>query len=367
MKFTGLFLFAVTLALPSALSAQFQIQNANTIASLRGIDVLSDKIAWASGSEGTVLLTTDGGTTWKNCARPKGGEKLDFRGVQGFDAQTAVVMASGKGALSAIYKTVDSCATWTKVFDNPDPTGFFDSVKRVTSKQLYLMGDPVDGKFAMFFSDDAGDHWYTTDDPGRESLKGDGAFAASNSSILAVGPYLFFGTGATETAAPSVYYTRPKCLKPNEACAIEWVKSSVPMQPGVATSGVFSLAGRTITNQRGAMKVVAVAVGGDYAKPAVAGAAFTVDGGANWQPAVKPPAGYRSSVAYVSAMGAFIAAGPTGTDVSRDDGKTWSPLRPSAGEATDADQSWNAISLPFIVGSKGRIGKLNVDALKNSR
>ena len=364
MNLPGSFLFAAFLALPSALSAQFQIQNANTTASLRGIDAVSDKIAWASGSEGTVLLTTDGGTNWKNCTKPKGGERLDFRGVQGFDAHTAVLMASGKGALSAIYKTTDSCATWTRVFDNPDATGFFDSVKRVTSRQLYLMGDPVDGKFAMFFSDDVGDHWYIADDPGRESLKEDGAFAASNSSILAVGPYLFFGTGATETAAPSVYYTRPKCQKPDESCAIEWVKTSIPMQSGAVTSGVFAIAGRSAINGRGALRVIAVAVGGDYAKPATAGAVFTVDCGAHWEPAAKPPAGYRSAVAYAADAVAWIAAGPTGTDVSRDDGKTWMSLRPSSGEAPDADQSWNAISLPFVVGAKGRIGKLSLGVLK---
>jgi hypothetical protein len=39
-------------------------------------------------------------------------------------------------------------------------------------------------------------------------------------------------------------------------------------------------------------------------------------------------------------------------------------LKPSAGEPPDADQHWNALSLPFVVGPHGRIGKLRPDALK---
>jgi len=32
-------------------------------------------------------------------------------------------------------------------------------------------------------------------------------------------------------------------------------------------------------------------------------------------------------------------------------------------EAPDADRDWNALSLPFVVGPHGRIGKLNPKAL----
>ena len=52
-------------------------------------------MAWASGTSGTVLRTIDGGQTWQNCAIPPGAEKLDLRGIQGFDADTAIIMSSG--------------------------------------------------------------------------------------------------------------------------------------------------------------------------------------------------------------------------------------------------------------------------------
>ena len=53
----------------------------------------------------------------------------------------------------------------------------------------------------------------------------------------------------------------------------------------------------------------------------------------------------------------WIAVGPNGTDVSGDDGRTWIAVKPKTGEPQDADQNWNALSLPFAVGQDGRIGK----------
>ncbi|HEY4050750.1 MAG TPA: glycosyl hydrolase, partial [Acidobacteriaceae bacterium] len=117
----------------------------------------------------------------------------------------------------------------------------------------------------------------------------------------------------------------------------------VPLASGNGSSGVFSLAFRD--QQHG------VAVGGDYRKPddAVGTAAFSSDGGLSWTPAQTAPHGYRSAVAWDSKAKAWVTVGTNGSDISYDDGKTWQPL--DNGE-------WNALSLPWVVGPKGRIGKL---------
>jgi hypothetical protein len=111
-----------------------------------------------------------------------------------------------------------------------------------------------------------------------------------------------------------------------------------------------------------------VAVGGDYSKPeaAIKTGAYTLDGGKTWHPSQTPPHGYRSSVAYEPATKTWISVGPNGTDLSADNGKNWRPLHPYAAlhQPPDADRNWNAISLPFVVGPHGRIGKLNPAALK---
>src|SRR5271156_5256434 len=109
--------------------AQFEIEESHTKAGLRGIHSLGGGVAWASGSDGAVLRTEDGGYLWQTCAVPPGAEKLDFRGIQGFDANTAIVMSSGTGDLSRLYKTVDGCRTWKLVFSNPDESGFWDAIQ----------------------------------------------------------------------------------------------------------------------------------------------------------------------------------------------------------------------------------------------
>jgi hypothetical protein len=77
-----------------------------------------------------------------------------------------------------------------------------------------------------------------------------------------------------------------------------------------------------------------------------------------------PPHGFRSAVAYDATTKTWITVGPNGTDISTDDGRNWRSLKPASIDAPDADRNWNALSLPFAVGPKGRIGKLRADAVR---
>src|SRR5262245_45329347 len=81
-------------------------------ASLRGLSAVSKNVAWASGSAGTVLRTTDRGATWQSVG-PPGTSTLQFRDIQAFGANRAVIMAAGTGTDSRIYRTTDGGATWT--------------------------------------------------------------------------------------------------------------------------------------------------------------------------------------------------------------------------------------------------------------
>jgi len=347
------------LLLAGSAAGQWQLQQSNSTASLRGIDSLGNGVAWASGSNGTVLHTVDGGVTWLLCAVPPGGEKLDFRGIQAFDAKTAIVMSSGKGDLSRLYKTTDACQTWTLVFTNPDPDGFWDAIQFSNGKNGYLLGDPVSGSFVLKRTADGGQNWISIDAkdlnaPGKDL----GAFAASNSSLTLTvfgpifgtsGAYLF--RGESQCPALAELSDPGRCLP-----AIQFDRVHLPMKSDSAGSGIFSIA-----SFEGKM----VAVGGDYADPNGANlvGAYSRDEGKTWRPVERPPHGYRSAVAYDAAHKLWITVGPNGTDISTDDGRNWRPLRPGPGEAPDADQHWNALSLPFVAGPHGRIGVLRAEAL----
>lgn len=368
---------ALVLTLAISASAQFEILDGKTTASLRGIDAVSPRVAWASGSGGTVLLTTDGGANWKHCAVPLGGEKLDFRGVQGFDAVTAVILSSGKGDLSRLYKTTDACLSWTLLFINPDKTGFWDAIWFRNRDVGYLLGDPVHNSFYFAESTNGGRTWTQQRNRGlRADASSQGVFAASNSSLTFAGrPSVpIFGSGGKAGALAYLEKSVVICLDDCPASEMnadgnknEWVRKPVPVGDKSEASGVFALSSRNVTHTAptappilGWANDAILAVGGDYLKPEdpTGTAAFTLDGGKTWYPALTPPHGYRSAVTYDAATNTWIAVGPNGVDISKDDGKNWLPLTPSAADTSDADKNWNAISLPFVVGAKGKIGKL---------
>ena len=130
----------------------WQMQESGTTAGLRGIDSVDGRVAWASGTGGTVLRTIDGGAHWRQCAVPdaaKDGVTLDFRGVQAWDSETAIVMASGPGDKSRLYKTIDGCKTWKLLFGNEEKSGFWDALRMWTPTDGFLAGDPVDGQLFL--------------------------------------------------------------------------------------------------------------------------------------------------------------------------------------------------------------------------
>jgi hypothetical protein len=377
---------ALLLLAATTLNAQWQIQDSHTTASLRGIHALGNGIAWASGTNGTVLRTTDDGTTWQTCTIRPDAEKLDFRGIQAFDANTAVVMSSGKGDLSRLYKTTDGCQTWHLLFTNPDKDGFWDALVFNLQEPThpssdwkahargFLVGDPVDGKFVIYSSNDSGQTWHGWSNDKLErpasAAKGESLFAASNSAAVATGTYenLAFVTGGIGGS----HLFLLDLHDPFDAGRwLSFTKTGLAM-PNGDSSGAFSVAARSVGKPESRENDFMV-VGGDYQHPDAAGSAIFLPA-RNYccfglipqmtKQATTPPHGYRSSVAYDPTQKLWITVGPNGTDISTDDGKNWHALTPTKEDSGDADKNWNALSLPFVVGPKGRIGKLRPAALR---
>ena len=58
-SFVWLFLSAIAIAQSGP-----RVQTSHTTENLRGVSAVSRQVAWASGTHGTYLRTTDGGQTW---------------------------------------------------------------------------------------------------------------------------------------------------------------------------------------------------------------------------------------------------------------------------------------------------------------
>lgn len=290
-------------------------------------------MAWASGASGTVLLTLDGGKSWK----PRGfagSEDLDFRDVEGFDGTTAVLMSAGPGAKSRLYRTEDGGAHWALAYQNPDPEGFFDSMAFWNRKRGILVGDPVAGRFTVLTTEDGGRTWQRVPAAGLPPANaGEGAFAASGTAItVQKGGLAWFATGGEKGAR--VFRSRD--------WGKTWEVAQTPIRHDSASAGIFSIAFKDARN--------GFATGGDYRKTGDTQGtlAVTTDGGRTWT-ATTGLHGYRSSIA--GSKNTWLATGPDGTDLSTDGGKTWTAV-PGVG--------YHAISGRFASGFDGRIAILKL-------
>jgi photosystem II stability/assembly factor-like uncharacterized protein len=314
-------------------------QTSNTTAALRGVSAVSSQVVWASGTKGTYLLTTDGGTTWKAATVP-GAADLDFRALHAFDDKTAVLLSIGNGDKSRIYKTKDGGQKWDVMYTNPDPKGFFDALAFWDATHVILLGDPVDGHFVVMTTDDAGETWKREKTPQAEP--NEGAFAASNSCLVLVGAHeVWFGTGGPKGAR--VFHSSEGGKK--------WTVAPTPIRNDSASTGIFSLA---FLNP-----LFGIAVGGDYSKPddATHNIAITTDGGKKWTAPESGPAGFRSAIAYLPDRKMWIATGTSGSDVSTDKGKTWKQFDKG---------NYNAMSFllsyaGWAVGPKGAIARFTFE------
>ena len=276
-------------------------------ASLRGISAVSANVVWASGSVGTVLRTLDRGATWQSVG-PPGTDALQFRDIEAFGPNKALILSIGNGTDSRIYRTTDGGQTWTLVFENTDPNAFYDCMTFFNKKVGLALSDPPDGlKFRIIKTTDGGQTWNVVDPAGMpDALAGEFAFAASGQCITSNhGRRAWFGSGGSAQARVFTSRNRGRT----------WTVSATPLNSG-PSAGINALAFRS--QQHG------LAVGGDFAVPdnSPNNFAATRNGGGSWDLLTGAPPEYRSGAAWVNGNTA-IAVGLTGSDVTRNKGRTW--------------------------------------------
>jgi photosystem II stability/assembly factor-like uncharacterized protein len=312
-------------------------QRSGVTADLRAVTAVDFNVAWASGTGGTWLRTTDAGRTWTSGAVP-GAERLDFRSLAAFDAGRAIVLSAGSPA--RMFRTEDAGATWREIYRNDAPEIFFDALRFADESRGYALADPIAGRFVVLETTDAGETWTALRGP--EARPGEGAFAASNSALAVRGDLLWFATGGS---AARVFRSTDR--------GRTWSATDAPAPSGAPSQGIFSLS--FVSDLRGAL------VGGDYLAPDEAGAfATTEDGGITWTRG-ESPRGYRSSIVFLDGI-RVVTAGTSGTDSTEIEG-WWRrpPSQPGTAELTgwqSIGPGMNALSRWFAVGPKGRIARL---------
>ena len=329
MKLTGC-CFIILFFAQNIYSQSVKICADSLHSSLRGLSVVNDKVVWVSGNNGTVGKSVDAGQTW---VWMKGNqyEKTDFRDIEAFDENTAVIMGVSDPAY--ILRTTDGGKSWKLVYENSTKGIFLDAMDFCNRMDGIVIGDPMNGRFYKARTFDGGNSWENTPDQQRPLAdSGEACFASSGTNIrqLSKSKNVFVSGGLT-----SHFFDGSKAIL-------------LPIMSGKESTGANSIAFKNAK--------VMIVVGGDFLEKnfSDSNCVITKDGGKSWFLPQKNPTGYRSCVEYLNKDN-WITCGLNGVDITNNDGITWKNISNQSFNVCKKAKKGNAV---FLAGN-GTVGKLN--------
>lgn len=340
MKKNFYFFFCFSLIIGvNAQSIQLERLDSGVQESFRGLSVINRNVAWVSGTGGTVLRTVDGGKSWQNISVPQM-NKTDFRDITGFDTHTAIVMGIDKPA--RFFKTTNGGKTWSLIYYDDREGVFFDGMSFWNKKYGIAFSDPVGGHHLLIRTTDGGNTWQ--DVPLKnipEKLDPEFGFAASGTGIPVAGRNtVWLGMGGAKS----------RVFK-SEDGGLHWTVAETPLVHGGQSTGIYSLCFKD--------KKIGIAVGGDYTDQSIQNTmAYTWDGGLTWHLPETQTHQYRECVVHYR-QSIFFAVGPSGFDMTNDNGKNWQSIYSKEKDLTSMAFA-KGTRTGFVVGKRGQIFKIKV-------
>ncbi len=318
---------------------QISILNSRHSGSLRGLSAVNDQIIWVSGSSGCVGLSTNGGQDWKWLKVPRY-EKTDFRDIEAFSDQEAIIMGITQPAV--ILRTINGGLTWTTVFEDSAKSTFLDAMD-FSGDTGVVVGDPDSGRIFFARTVDRGKKWDRINPAGFESIANGEAFFASSGSNLSL--------VSNVDPAVSFNYT---LVSGGSKSSLFHSGNHFPLIliQGKESTGANSIAINPYDHNQ------AFIVGGDFKND-------TVQNGNSLQiqfnpflqiiPVI-PPHGYRSCVEYIDSK-RMICCGTSGVDISFDGGKNWRLISNLSFHVCRRSKQGHSV---FLAGANGTIAKLKL-------
>jgi len=329
-------------------------QNSGTVSGLIAVSPVNSRVVWASGRDGTFVVTTDGGEHWRAGVVP-GAEALQFRDVQGFSEKVAYLNSIGDNPTDfRIYKTVDGGAAWAMEFQNHLAGAFYDCFAFWTPRRGIVHSDSVNGVFPDLRTTD-GTTWQDISANLPPALPGEFSFASSGTCLTTQGGRnAWIATGGAAMAR--VLATRDG--------GDTWNAYDTPLFSS-PSAGAFTVAFRDPWH--------GIVGGGDLdpSDPSSAETAISEDGGRIWKRTNKPPVtGAIFGLSYLHRVGngqgqgegdergrpVVITANDGGAAWTPDEGSTWFTLRDVTGYWAVAFANPQA---GWLVGTDGRILKIS--------
>jgi photosystem II stability/assembly factor-like uncharacterized protein len=306
--------------------------------SIRGLSVVNDNVIWASGTGGSVARSTDGGNSFTWIKVP-GYEKMDFRDIEAFDSNTAIIM--GITAPAVILKTKDGGRTWKTVFEDTTKGAFLDAMYfKENPNDGQVIGDPVFNlQIYTLLTTDQGDTWKLINGSDRLSElntlnEGEAFFASSGTNFVVRGNHF------------QAYVSGGRSSRLFTALR----RDSLPIMQGKESTGANSIA---VYQNKG------VIVGGDFAKDTISSNNCVLVDFSDFEKPVfnipkSSPHGYRSCVIYLTKK-KLLTCGTSGVDISKDGGKNWQLIAKDGFHVCQKAKKGKTV---FLAGGGGKIAKL---------
>ncbi len=277
--------------------------------SIRGIAVDGDLIWYSAenGKFGNVNLKT--GEHFKSRVSSDSIQP-EYRSIA--ITSTDVFVASA-GIPTLFYKISKSTKIAKLVYRNDDEKSFCDAIAFFDDKTGLVIGDQIDGCLTVWKTIDSGESWQILSCSSLpKALKGEGAFAASNTGLKIYNNHVWIFSGGFVSR---VYHSSD--------FGKSWTVSETPIIQGSSMTGIF---GGDFYDE-----LTGYAVGGNYDKPTnnTANKISSDDGGKNWK--INSPHsgfGYASCVQYFPKSNGkkLISVGQSGVFISTNKGSTWKKI-----------------------------------------
>ncbi len=181
---------------PAAIDTSWAVQVSGTADTLLAVMAVDNNVVWASGKNGGVFLTTNGGGIWKSA----GGGTLGsgtVNAVEARDANNAFVAVFSNNT-GNIFKTSNGGSSWASVSTQNGVA--IGGIQMRTSLEGYAVGTPTGTKWTVLKTTDGGGTWNSlATAPAEDSLTAlamgyYGPYPVRPLGVQLLGNTLWFGT-----------------------------------------------------------------------------------------------------------------------------------------------------------------------------
>lgn len=303
--------------------------------SFRGLAIINDSSWVISGSQNTIVKTTDYGKNF-HWIQSETYASRDFRDIEVFTPTHYVALAIAHPGI--LIETQDGGNTWKEIYRNETEGIFLDALYKTKKGDLYTLGDPIEPK-EPFLLKNQRQITHLFNHPVKLNDAQESFFAASGSNLYVDEQQAMLVSGGK---ASFLYWYTPNHHK---AYALPKLAST--------TAGINGLCYEPKYN-------IGYLTGGDFSSPdSTKGTLLKFSIKKNelhFDQRTTLPSGYKTDAVILS-KSKVLVCGYSGVEISEDGGKSWRMITKDSYNTCQLTPDGKRV---ILVGSKGKVGLIDL-------